>query len=75
MKKELTNRELQVLECILKGYSNKDVAKELCISYDTAKAHVSSILYKMQVDDKLHLVLKLFNKNIQELINKDHLKE
>ena len=68
MDKKLTNRELQVLKCILKGYSNKEIAKELFISFYTAKAHVSAILYKMQVEDRVDLVLKLFDENVHEYI-------
>jgi DNA-binding NarL/FixJ family response regulator len=69
MNKKLTNREKQVLEYILKGYSNKEIAQELFISQDTAKAHVSSILYKTNTQDRLKLILKLLDKNVEELIN------
>lgn len=69
MNKKLTNREKQVLEYILKGYSNKEIAQELFISQDTAKAHVSSILYKTNTKDRLKLILKLLDKSVEELIN------
>ena len=68
MTKKLTNREKQVLEYILKGCTNKEISEKLCISYDTAKAHVSAILYKMHVEDRLGIFIKLFNKDIQKFI-------
>ncbi len=48
----LTQRELEVLECICKGYSNSEIAKELFISEHTAKAHVTSILRKFNVKNR-----------------------
>jgi len=43
---ELTARELQVLECLATGMSNKQVAKSLDISIRTVAVHVSNLLRK-----------------------------
>lgn len=43
----LTDRELEVLELIVDGLSNKEISEELVISYATAKAHVHNILQKL----------------------------
>ncbi len=45
----LTNRELDVLKLLAKGYSYKMIADECNISYSTVNSHVSSIYEKMQV--------------------------
>ena len=66
--KKLTDREKEVLKYILNGYTNKEIAQELHISVDTAKAHVSSILYKMNVEDRLGIFKKLFSENIDKYI-------
>lgn len=46
---DLTSREVEVLQLIGKGYTNKEIAAELYISESTVKKHVRNIL------DKLHL--------------------
>ncbi|MFT3762298.1 MAG: response regulator transcription factor [Pseudoxanthomonas sp.] len=52
----LTNRELQVLDRVAEGRSNKLIAHELGITPDTVKAHVKSILSKLQAKDRTHAV-------------------
>lgn len=54
----LTTREAQILKLITKGYSNNEIAKELFVSINTTKAHVASILQKLEVDDRLQAALK-----------------
>jgi two-component system NarL family response regulator len=44
---ELSARELQVLRQIAAGGSNKDIGQKLCITEHTVKAHVKSILAKL----------------------------
>jgi two-component system NarL family response regulator len=50
--RELTPRELAVLELIVAGRSNKRIARELGISEGTVKSYVNSILLKMGADDR-----------------------
>lgn len=52
----LTSREVQILELIAGGGSNKWIAQELDISEDTVKGHVSSILAKLNANDRTHAV-------------------
>jgi two-component system, NarL family, nitrate/nitrite response regulator NarL len=47
--KPLTRRELQVLDLVNAGLSNKDIARCLRISLSTTKTHVHNVLGKMQV--------------------------
>lgn len=54
----ITEREFEVLKLIVQGKSNTEIAKELFISVHTAKAHVSSILEKLLVEDRVQLAVK-----------------
>jgi NarL family two-component system response regulator LiaR len=48
----LTERELEVLKLIAKGYSNDKIADQLVISMGTVKGHVSNILSKLHLADR-----------------------
>jgi len=60
----LTTRETQILKLITEGYSNNEIAKELFVSINTTKAHVASILQKLEVDDRLQAALKALKSKI-----------
>ncbi len=60
----LTSREAQILKLITQGYSNNEIAKELFVSINTTKAHVASILQKLEVDDRLQAALKALKNKI-----------
>jgi DNA-binding NarL/FixJ family response regulator len=49
---ELTDREIQVLKEVATGKRNREIAETLFISEKTVKNHVSSILLKLQVNDR-----------------------
>jgi len=53
----LTSREMQVIALIVAGYTNKDLARELGISENTAKHHLTNIFDKLGVSNRLELVL------------------
>ena len=48
----LTDREMEVLKLIAKGYSNDRIAEQLVISVGTVKGHVSNILSKLHLVDR-----------------------
>lgn len=52
-----SDRELEVLERIARGGSNKEIADELGISTQTVKNHISSILRKLSLSDRTQAVL------------------
>ena len=56
--KQLSDRELEVLELAARGMGNKDIAKELFLSVRTVKAHLSSIFNKMDVASRTEAILK-----------------
>ena len=55
---DLTAREAQILKLMTEGYSNMEIAQHLVISVNTTKAHVASILQKLEVDDRLQAAIK-----------------
>jgi DNA-binding NarL/FixJ family response regulator len=53
----LSDREIEVLERIASGGSNKEIAEALGISTQTVKNHISSILRKLSLNDRTQAVL------------------
>ena len=53
----LTGREREVLAEIAKGRSNREIARALAVSEKTVKAHVSSVLAKLGVQDRTQAAL------------------
>lgn len=58
----LTGRETQILTLVAEGNSNKEIARILEISQQTIKNHVSSILRKLNVNDRAHAVALALHK-------------
>jgi DNA-binding NarL/FixJ family response regulator len=50
---ELSDRELEVLKLIANGNDNAQIARELFISPKTVKNHISNILMKLQIDNRI----------------------
>lgn len=48
----LTKRQRQVALCLARGLSNKQIARELCISLTTTKDHVHAVLTRLGVDSR-----------------------
>ncbi|TVP48611.1 MAG: DNA-binding response regulator [Halomonas sp.] len=53
----LTDKQLAVLECMAKGLSNKQIARELLIAETTVKTHVSAILRKLNATSRVHAIV------------------
>lgn len=50
---QLTARELEILDHVVRGLSNKAIARELAISHDTVKLHVRHILSKLNLTSRV----------------------
>jgi len=53
----LSDREMEVLACVVRGMSNKEIAISLGISHQTVKNHVTAILRKFGVEDRTQAVV------------------
>ena len=60
----LTKREHQVLTYLTEGFNNTEIAKKLHLSINTVKAHVSSIMQKLEVDDRTQAAVKAISNKI-----------
>ncbi|MEZ4569881.1 MAG: response regulator transcription factor [Thermomicrobiales bacterium] len=53
----LSVREVEVLDCVAQGFSNKEIAEALFITEQTVKNHMTSVLRKLEVSDRVQAVL------------------
>ena len=63
----LTARELEVLELLAKGMTNKEIAAKLVITVPTVKFHVSSIMRKLDAGNRTEAVLTAAERGIIEM--------
>ncbi len=54
-KYNITIREKEIIDCIIAGMDNKDIAEKLFISANTVKRHIQNIYEKCQVENKIEL--------------------
>jgi DNA-binding NarL/FixJ family response regulator len=64
---QLTNRELDVLQLIVHGRSNKEIARDLIISEATVKTHINSLLGKLDVTDRTQAATAAIQRGIIHL--------
>jgi len=64
---QLTARELEVLEYLAQGMSNRNIAAALFVTEYTIKKHVSQILEKMELTDRTQAALYAFAKGMGRL--------
>ncbi|NLA59459.1 MAG: response regulator transcription factor [Firmicutes bacterium] len=60
----LTSREREILECIVGGQSNKEIAATLVISEKTVKNHVSNILRKLELADRTQAAIYALKRGV-----------
>lgn len=63
-KRILSSREHEVLKLIVLGKNNNEIAKELFISIHTVKVHVSSIIEKLGVEDRVQAAVKAVREDL-----------
>lgn len=64
IKEKLSSRELEVFKLVASGKTNPEIAEELFISLNTAKAHVGNILTKLKLTDRMQIAVLAYKSNI-----------
>lgn len=65
--KKMTDREKEVLQYVVKGLTNKEIAKILMITHYTVKAHIASIMRKIGAKNRLEAALTAVSKGMVNL--------
>ena len=60
---DLTNQEAEIVECVSKGFSNKEISEKLCLSEGTVRNYISNILNKLELRDRTNLAI-FYYKNL-----------
>ena len=53
----LTMREIEVLDCVAQGFSNREIAEALFVNEQTVKNHMTSIFRKLDVEDRVQALI------------------
>ena len=61
---DLTPREMEILELIARGMDNPQIAQTLFLSQHTVKNHVSSILVKLQVQNRIQAAVRAVRRGL-----------
>jgi len=62
----LTEREREILALVAEGLSNQEIADRLFVSFSTAKTHVSNVLTKLGLRDRIHAVIYTYQHGLVE---------
>ena len=65
--KRLTPREIETLDLIRRGLSNKEIGNILGISENTAKSHVKGVLVKLDVSDRAEAVAAAYDRGLLQV--------
>ena len=61
---QLTERELEVLRLVATGSSNSEIAGDLFVGEATVKTHVSNLLSKLGIRDRIHAVIWAYENGV-----------
>ena len=62
----LTKRERQIVNYLIKGYESKEIATLLNVQDKTIRNHISNIIIKLDVKNRLQAIIKLIK--LKEII-------
>jgi DNA-binding NarL/FixJ family response regulator len=62
----LTDREKEIVILVAEGLSNQEIADRLYVSFSTAKTHVSHVLTKLNLPDRIHIVIYAYEHGLVE---------
>lgn len=63
----MTRRELEVLDLVVKGFSNEEIGKQLNISSRTVATHVSNMIRKVHVENRTQLAMLALKQGVSSL--------
>ena len=66
-KKDLTEREYEVLKYVMQGLTNREIAEKLTVTHHTVKAHVAAIIKKTGTKNRLDAAMKLISSGLVSL--------
>lgn len=64
---KLSDREVEVLQLLARGHSNKEIAQELFLTEATVKSHLTRITARIGVRDRLQAVIRAYEWNLVDL--------
>lgn len=64
IERPLSRREIEVLKLVINGKSNSEIAKMLYITPNTVKAHMTKIMEKLAVTDRVQAAVKATRQNL-----------
>ncbi len=53
----LSTREMEILDCVAQGYTNREIAEALFVTEQTVKNHMTSVFRKLDVEDRVQALL------------------
>lgn len=64
MLEKLSDREMEVLECIASGLTTQEIAKKLFISKNTVETHRKNLLYKLEAKNTAELITNAYKRRL-----------
>jgi DNA-binding NarL/FixJ family response regulator len=66
---DLTEREIEILELMAKGLTNKEIGQVLSISDKTARNHVNNLMAKLEVSDRTEAVAVAIRQGVIQIVD------